>query len=83
MSDAARFWAKTRIVREDLTRVSAANVPDETTEAIANALYFLDPNQGERPDASAASMWLRTTLPETHPNHLDVEYVMEKVGSYV
>lgn len=26
-------------------------------------------------------MWLRTTLPETHPNHLDVEYVIEKIGA--
>jgi hypothetical protein len=41
--------------------------------AIHEASYALNPNQGERPDPVRASMWLRTTFGEGHPNYVDPE----------
>jgi hypothetical protein len=39
-------------------------------EAIEQACYALDPNQGERPSPSLAYEWLRTTFPADHPNYV-------------
>lgn len=61
-----------------------ASVRDRSKDAITNALYALNPNQGEKADATAAEMWLRTTLPAEHPNYLDWAYVESALGwSYV
>lgn len=43
----------------------------EKKQAITNAGYSLDPNQGERPDPVLAYKWLRTTYPKNHPNYVD------------
>lgn len=39
--------------------------------AVVNAEYCLHPSQGGRQDPSRASQWLRTALPEKHPNYQD------------
>ena len=53
--------------------------------AISNAAHYLNPDPGGEVDASAASMWLRTAFPRTHPNYLSVEYVegMLKPTAYI
>lgn len=58
---------------EDIRRreVDSLRREKELREAIHNASYFLNPNQGEPADPSLASQWLRTTFPKDHPNYID------------
>jgi hypothetical protein len=50
--------------------------------AVENASYALNPNQGERPDPTVASMWLRTTFPDDHPNYINPSHPYLKGTDY-
>lgn len=58
-------WAELRRERDE----ARAEV-ERLREAIEQACYALDPNQGERPSPSLAYEWLRTTFPADHPNYV-------------
>jgi hypothetical protein len=45
--------------------------------AIFNASYYLNPNQGERVEASSARVWLNTTLPSDHPNYMSYKQAVK------
>ena len=60
------------------------NDPDYETalEAIAQASYALDPNQGEHSNPGLALMWLRTAYPKAHVNYLSREQVLMFRGEH-
>lgn len=65
-------WVPLARFNEEADALAAALARQQELEgAVNNAMYVLNPNQGERPDSVLADLWLRTTLPPEHPNHVD------------